>query len=152
MRFGFRFDKSNAAETKLATMLTPIVATTNTTLPASTIHSFSTFSSNAAGSSTASPYTSTDAADTRTEVSANAVQLKGSPSRLPLTTSARLGEKRAKSEKLSMSVASTPTVSPIAAKVWYHCSPEEERGVPRRLGSRNVPARLPRRPYQPARS
>src|SRR5687767_7556416 len=130
IRLGFRFDRSKAAETKFATMLTPMVATTKTTLPASTMYSFSTSSSSAAGSSTASPYTSTDAADTRTEVSANAVQLNGSPHALPFTTSAREGEKRAKSEKLSMSVASTPTVNPTAANVWYTRSPADSCSSP----------------------
>ena len=51
--------------------------------------SLSTFSSSSAGSSTASPYTATDAADTMTEVSANAVQLNGRPHALPFTTAAR---------------------------------------------------------------
>ena len=53
-----------------------------------------------------------------TDVSANAVQLIGRPQALPFTTSARDGEKRAKSEKLSIRVASTPTVRPTAAMVW----------------------------------
>ena len=80
--------------------------------------SLSTFSSSSAGSSTASPYTETEAADTMTDVSANAVQLNGRPHALPFTTSARDGENRAKSEKLSIRVASTPTVRPTAAMVW----------------------------------
>src|SRR5215211_3090194 len=130
IRLGLRLDRSKAAETKLATMFTPIVATTNTALPASTIHWLLTFSSRAAGSSTALPKTFTDAADTSTEVSAKAVQLNGRPHRLPLTTSRREGENRAKSEKLSIRVARTPTVSPIAANVWYHCSPVDNGASP----------------------
>src|SRR5882757_10386631 len=130
IRFGLRLDRSNAAETKFATMLTPIVASTNTALPSSTIHWLSTSRSSSAGSSTALPYTCTEAAETITEVNTKAVQLNGRPSRLPRTTVSRLGEKRAKSEKLSIRVASTPTVSPTAANVWYHCSPADSAVSP----------------------
>ena len=118
IRFGLMLDRSYAADTKFATMFTPMVASTKTPLPNNMMMSLSTRSSSSAGSSTASPYTETEAAETTTDVSANAVQLNGRPQILPFTTSARDGEKRAKSEKLSIRVASTPTVRPTAAMVW----------------------------------
>src|SRR3954468_16483174 len=123
MYFGQTLARSYAGDTKFATMLTPTVARTNTSAPISTIQSFSTLFSSSVGSSTAEPYTLTDAADTTTEVSANSVQLTGRPQKLPRITARLLGANRAKSEKFSISVASTPMVSPTAAKVWYTCSP-----------------------------
>src|SRR4051812_29624659 len=117
MYFGHTLARSYAGETKFATMLTPTVATTNTSAPTSTIQSFSTLSSSSVGSRTAEPYTFTVAADTMTEVTANSVQLTGRPQKLPRITACLLGAKRAKSEKFSIRVASTPMVSPTAANV-----------------------------------
>ena len=65
---------------------------------------------------------------------------------MPFTTSGAAGEKRAKSEKLSMSVASTPTVSPTAANVWYHCSPVESCSSPPPRVQEMSEARLPQHP------
>ena len=65
------------------------------------------------------------------------------PERCPSPRRARLGEKRAKSEKLSISVASTPTVSPIAAKDWHHCSPADRPASPPPRVQRDGPAGLP---------
>src|SRR3954463_11241426 len=86
MYFGHTLARSYAGETKFATMFTPTVATTNTSAPTSTIQSFSTRASSSVGSSTARPYTLTDAADTTTEVTANSVQLIGRPQKFPRTT------------------------------------------------------------------
>jgi hypothetical protein len=85
-------------------MFTPMFAIANISAPRTSTTGFGTSARSSAGSVIASPKTSIVAAVVSTDTSANAVELMGSPRRLPLTTDRRSGAKREKSQKFSISV------------------------------------------------
>ncbi len=96
--------RSYAGETKLATMLTPMVAMAKVSAATTSTQVSPTLATSSAGSVMACPNASSEPAVTITETTTNAVELMGSPQKLPRLTVRSSGAKREKSQKLSISV------------------------------------------------
>ena len=78
--------RSYAGETKLATMLTPMVAMAKVSAPRTSTQVLPTLATSSAGSVMASPNTSSEPAVTITETTTKAVELSGRPQKLPRRT------------------------------------------------------------------
>ena len=97
IRCGLTLEKSNAGETKFATMLMPIVAIMKVSAPSTTAVVESRRATVCTGSSISSPNTGFVAAAVMTTSSANTRKFTGRPRKLPRFTAAKLFPYREKS-------------------------------------------------------
>ena len=87
---GFTLEKSNAGETKLATMLMPTVAIMKVSAPRMTAYTLSSWATVCTGSMISSPNTGRVAAAVTTTSSEKTRKFTGRPRKLPFLTAAKL--------------------------------------------------------------
>src|ERR671910_2489848 len=106
-------------------MLIPTVATAKVTAPMIKTRVLGILATSWTGSVMASPYTATEPAVTTTVTSEKAVKLTGNPQKLPHLTIRSDGEKREKSQKLSISVEKYATTREAAVRNATMAAPVE---------------------------
>src|SRR5215208_3582172 len=106
-------------------MLIPTVAIAKVKAPMIRTSVFGIFATSWTGSVIASPYTATEPAVTTTVTSEKAMKLTGRPQKLPTLTIRSDGEKREKSQKLSISVEKYATTREMAVRNATMAAPIE---------------------------
>jgi hypothetical protein len=114
MCLGDTLAKSKAGETKLATMLMPMVATMKVAAPSTAATVLSTRATISTGSCRYSPNTGSVAEVVMTVTMEKATKLTGKPQKLPFLTAFMSVEKREKSLKLTIGPEKYDTTSEIA--------------------------------------